>query len=105
MVVHTEDYAGPLQTAYRPTDVVLVVEVVSPDSEDRDRDVKPRKYASAGIHHFWRVENDDGRPVVYVYQLDLSTGTYAVAGIHHDRLKLTVPFDLDIDLTAIEKRP
>ncbi|MFI9415012.1 hypothetical protein [Nocardia gamkensis] len=26
-----------------------------------------------------------------------------VFGIHHDRLKLTVPFDMDIDLTEIDR--
>ncbi|MEA3530217.1 hypothetical protein [Nocardia implantans] len=49
------------------------------------------------------MENVDGRPVVYVYVLDPATKTYALTGIHHDRLKLTVPFDLDIDLTEIDR--
>lgn len=86
---------------YRAEDLVLVVESVSPDSEDRDRDTKPRKYAAAGIHHFWRVEEEDDKTVVYVYKLDVATKVYALTGIHHDRLTLTVPFELDIDLTAV----
>ncbi|KAB2379071.1 Uma2 family endonuclease [Actinomadura montaniterrae] len=85
-----------------PEDVRLVVEAVLPDSAIRDRDVKPRRYAAAGIKHFWRVEQDDGRTIVYVYQLDPATGSYVPTGIHHDRLKLTLPFgiDIDIDLTS-----
>ncbi|GAA4951193.1 hypothetical protein GCM10023224_39550 [Streptomonospora halophila] len=48
------------------------------------------------------VENEDGRPVVYVYELDPATGAYVASGIHRDRLKLAVPFDIDVDLTAID---
>lgn len=91
-------------TYYWVDDVVLAVEAVSPDSEERDRDTKPRKYAAAGIRHFWRVERDGGRTVAYVYELDPATKGYALTGIHHERLVLTVPFDLDIDLTAVGNR-
>lgn len=91
------------ETFYRAQDVVLVVEVVSPESMTRDRQRKHLLYAEAGLPHFWRVENMDGNPVVYVYELDPATHVYALTGIHHDRLKLTVPFDVDIDLTEIDK--
>lgn len=92
------------ETGYQASDVVLAVEVVSPDSVERDRDTKPRKYAEAGIPHFWRVEKSEGRrPVVYVFELDPATRTYAVTGIHHDRLKVGVPFTVDIDLTEIDQ--
>ncbi|MEU8251705.1 Uma2 family endonuclease [Nonomuraea sp. NPDC048916] len=91
------------QTFYRAKDVTLVVEVVSPESRTRDRERKPTLYAEAGIPHFWRVENVSGRPVVYVYELDAVTHTYVPTGIFHDRLKVTVPFDIDIDLTEIDR--
>ncbi|MGK5553707.1 Uma2 family endonuclease [Actinomadura kijaniata] len=91
-------------THYFADDLVLAVEVVSPDSEDRDRDTKPRKYAAAGIPHYWRVERTNGQAVVYVYERDPATGGYGVAGIHRDRLKVAAPFDLDIDLTAAGRR-
>ncbi|WP_325098757.1 hypothetical protein [Nocardia gipuzkoensis] len=77
--------------------------MVSAESRTRDRERKPQLYARAGIAHFWRVENVDGRPVVYVYELDPATKAYALTGIHHDRLKLTVPFDMDIDLTDTDR--
>ncbi|MFF3341676.1 Uma2 family endonuclease [Streptomyces flavidovirens] len=95
---------GPKSTYLKPEDVVLAVEVVSEDSEERDREVKPRKYAGAGVPHYWRVEENDGLPVVYVYELDPALKAYVPTGIHHNRLKLTVPFDIDIDLTAINRR-
>ncbi|GAA4608724.1 hypothetical protein GCM10023195_34480 [Actinoallomurus liliacearum] len=60
-------------------------------------------YAEAGIPHFWRVEDTDERVTVCVYELDVATKAYALTGIHHDRLKLTVPFDIDIDLTEVDR--
>lgn len=98
IVVHESADRGPEQTTYQPDDVVLAVEVVSPDSVVRDRERKPQLYARAGITHFWRVENVDGRAVVYVYELDPSTGSYALTGIHHEKLELSVPFTVRIDL-------
>lgn len=98
MVAAATAYTGIEQVTYRPADTVLVIEVVSPDSVERDRKRKPQLYAEAGIPHFWRVENVDGRAVVYVYELDPATEKYTPTGIHHDRLSVTVPFDFDLDL-------
>jgi Uma2 family endonuclease len=104
LVVRADAESDDDLTTYAPDGVVLVVEVVSPDSEERDRNRKPQLYAQAGITHFWRVENGGGgRPVVYVYELDPATKAYALTGIHHDELKLTVPFDIEIDLTEITR--
>ncbi|MGH4034406.1 Uma2 family endonuclease [Actinomycetota bacterium Odt1-20B] len=92
------------ETGYTAADAVLVVEVVSPESDERDRKRKPQLYAEAGIPHFWRVEKGTGRrPVVYVYELDEVTSSYVPTGIYHDRLELPAPFPIDIDLTAIDK--
>ncbi|RLU90478.1 hypothetical protein CTZ27_21385 [Streptomyces griseocarneus] len=104
-VVRAEAVTGRRQTRYDVKDVVLAVEVVSPDSEARDRDTKPRKYAQAGIPHFWRVEmvGEEDRPVAYVYELDPATKSYIVTGIYHDHLKVAVPFGIDIDLSEIDQ--
>lgn len=106
MVFPVDANTGPDQTWYEPEDILLAVEVVSPDSRERDREVKLRKYAEAGVPHFWRVEQDEdkGLPVVYVYELDPATKSYALTGIFHDRLKVTVPFEIEIDLTAVDRR-
>src|SRR5690606_20752215 len=84
-----------------PGDVVLAVEAVSPDSEDRDRDTGPREYAMAGIRCFWRVERDGDRTVGYAYERDPAAGALALTGIHRDRLETSVPFDVGIDPTAV----
>ncbi len=77
---------------YFAKDLVLAVEAVSPDSEERDRETKPGKYAKAGIPHYWRIERRDADAVVYAYELDPATRTYGLVGIFHDRLKISVPF-------------
>ncbi|WKN19435.1 Uma2 family endonuclease [Streptomyces sp. JUS-F4] len=101
-VVRTEAVTGLDVTRYQAADVLLAVEVVSPDSEARDHEAKPHKYATAGIPHFWLVEmtGTDQHPVVRVYELDPVTKVYALTGIHHDRLKTGVPFPVDIDISA-----
>ncbi|WP_433889820.1 hypothetical protein [Streptomyces sp. CA-111067] len=78
--------------------------LVSAESVERDREVKPRKYARAGIRNLWRVEENEGLPVVYVYELDPATGSYAVTGIHHKELKVEVPFPMTADLTSLRGR-
>jgi len=40
--------------------------------------------------------------VVYVYELDPATRGYAPTGIYHDRIKVRLPFDIDIsDLNSV----
>ncbi|KIF74817.1 hypothetical protein QR77_14205 [Streptomyces sp. 150FB] len=107
-VVRATAITGLDQTSFPVADVLLAVEVVSPDSEARDRSSKPQKYAAAGIPNFWLVEmgRSDETAVVHVYELDPLTKVYALTGIHRDRLKTSVPFtiDLDISLEAVKRR-
>ncbi|BEL08364.1 hypothetical protein Q0Z83_065550 [Actinoplanes sichuanensis] len=90
--------------SWHPAEAVfLAVEVVSPESEIRDRKRKPQLYAEAGIRFFWRVENVEGKAVVHAYELDPALSAYTPLGIFHDRVQLSVPFVIDIDLTEIER--
>ncbi|WP_433197212.1 hypothetical protein ACQP1G_00370 [Nocardia sp. CA-107356] len=41
--------------------------------------------------------------MVHVYELDPATDVYALTGIHHEQPKLSVPFDIDSDLTGIDR--
>ncbi|WP_204023955.1 Uma2 family endonuclease [Sinosporangium siamense] len=102
VVVHASALKAPEQTTFQAQDVVLTVEVVSPESELRDRERKPQLYAAAGIPHFWRVENVSGHPTVYVYELDPALRSYVPTGIYHAKLQVSVPFDIDIDLTEVD---
>lgn len=96
--------AGPASTTwYDAADVVLVIEVVSPESAHRDRTVKLRKYAEAGIPHYWRVEDEDGEgaTAVHVYELDAATRAYAPAGIVRDELSVGKPFPITLDVRSL----
>ncbi|MFF2328234.1 MULTISPECIES: Uma2 family endonuclease [unclassified Streptomyces] len=104
IVVRADSVESLQQTRFPAEMVLLAVEVVSDESLTRDRETKPLKYARAKIPHYWRVENHDGRAVVYVFELEPATGTYTSTGIFHDRMKVDTPFPLDVDLTAIVKR-
>ena len=90
------------QRDFKPEDVLLVIEVVSAESRVRDRERKPLLYAAAGIKVFWRVELDEGKAVVYAFELEPATRTYVPTGIFRNRIKASWPFEIDIDLTKIE---
>ncbi|MEV6231670.1 Uma2 family endonuclease [Saccharopolyspora shandongensis] len=94
----------PDRTWYEPQDVLLVAEVVSPESAHRDRTVKLRKYADTGIQHYWYVEDEDPSAVVHVYELDGPTGVYAPAGIFRGTLQRPVPFEISVDLDRLTPR-
>lgn len=86
-------------TWYPVAAVLLVVEVVSPDSVERDESTKPDKYARAGIPYFWRIDRDDsGAPVCYTYELDTATKAYQPAGVFHRVIETARPFPVRIDL-------
>ncbi|WP_160573855.1 Uma2 family endonuclease [Actinomadura physcomitrii] len=72
--------------------VVLVAEVVPPSTKRKE----PALYAEAGIRHYWQVETD--QTAVHTYELDDATGGYVATGVHHDRIVVNVPFDLDVEL-------
>ncbi|MEV0621047.1 Uma2 family endonuclease [Nonomuraea sp. NPDC050404] len=101
IVVGPKAIIGQEVTYFDAADIVLAVEVVSPESEIRDRERKPTLYAQAGIPHFWRIEEINGKPAVFVFMLDPGTKSYALVGTFFEQLKLTLPFDIDIDLTTL----
>jgi Uma2 family endonuclease len=98
MIVTTSPSDDLDRTCFTPDEVHLVVEVVSPDSEERDRETKPAKYAKAGVRFLWRVEREGSTPVAYTYELDPASGAYVATGVHRGRLKTDIGFPVDIDL-------
>lgn len=59
-VVAFREMPDPDAGRHDPEDLTLVVEVVSPDSEEADRVTKPRLYANAGIPEYWIVDRHPG---------------------------------------------
>ncbi|MGW5196694.1 Uma2 family endonuclease [Streptomyces spiralis] len=104
-VVRADAVTGLDQARFRAEDVLLTVEVVSPDSESRDRTTKPHKYAAAGIPDYWRVEHDGttGEPIIHVYELEPLGNSYVHMAMHRERIKVDKPYPIDIDLTGIGK--
>lgn len=103
-VVVTTAVLDPDRTWFAPADVPLVVEVTAPDTGHRDRGVKLRKYAEAGIKHYWLVDDENDRTVAHMYELDEPTRVYAPAGIIRGKLELAVPFPISIDLDSLATR-
>ncbi|MEV4416234.1 Uma2 family endonuclease [Catellatospora sp. NPDC049609] len=77
LVVLAEAY-DPDGYSYRPEQVLLAVEVVSPGTETADRKHKPAEYADAGVAHYWRVESKPAL-AVYTYQR-VDEGPYVPTG-------------------------
>jgi Uma2 family endonuclease len=103
LVVNESAMADSSRTWLNPEDVVLAVEVQSPDSEVRDTRRKPQLYAEAGIRHFWRVENDDDRAVLWTYDLDPANRNYMPTGVYRDTMKVSVPFPIEIDVARLHR--
>jgi len=60
------------RSQFDAADVDLVVEIVSPESERRDRVIKPEEYAAAHIREFWLVEphpDDDRDALINIFRL------------------------------------
>jgi Uma2 family endonuclease len=78
---------------------LLVVEILSPSTRDRDRTVKARRYAEVGIPHYWIVDPDVQRIECY----RLQTTTYTLLIDSSSPAPLTHPDfpDFQIDLAAI----
>jgi Uma2 family endonuclease len=88
MVIAADAY-DPDGFSYRPHQVRLAIEVVSPGTETIDRKHKPVEYAEAKVPHYWRVEP---RPAlaVHTYQLG-ETGVFLETGLFTDGDVMTAP--------------
>ena len=87
------------KSIYLPDEVLLVAEVISPESEERDREDKPSLYGAMGISTFWLIEcSGDYAPIVHEHHL--INGAYRLMATHINRLVTGVPFPIDIPLTV-----
>jgi Uma2 family endonuclease len=81
---------------------LLVAEVVSPWSQRRDREVKPRAYAQGGVPLYVLIDRFDKPPAVTLFSQP-GEGGYgrrqaAAAG---DPLRLPEPFGIDLDTARL----
>lgn len=89
------------------SDAVLAVEIVSDESEERDRLTKSFRYALAGIPYYWRIEHyeDDDkrlRAEIHAFQLDAAAGKYVPAAPpERERLVVDLGFPVEIDVKAL----
>ncbi|NUR69416.1 MAG: Uma2 family endonuclease [Hamadaea sp.] len=65
-----------------PSAIAVAVEIVSPESEDRDVGSKPAKYAAAGIPEYWlvRFPADDNVKDADITRFTLADGRYQAVG-------------------------
>ncbi|GAB1643172.1 Uma2 family endonuclease [Krasilnikovia sp. MM14-A1259] len=82
---------------FLPSQVAIVVEVVSPSTKRRDRLEKPAAYAAARIPHYWRIEQDP----LHVFAYDLIDGRYELAADSDTELVLTEPFEITLPIRDI----
>jgi Uma2 family endonuclease len=88
------------ENAFEPADVVLVVEVVSPDSAGDDLVMKRYQYGKEGIPHYWIV--DQRRRTLTVLRHDGVDGYADLAVVGRgDRWSTAEPFPVSLDGSAL----
>jgi Uma2 family endonuclease len=78
-----------------PTDVALVVEVESEETQRYDRLLKPAVYAAAGIPGFWRVETG---PVMRTFILDGADYRVVENVTGAEAVRLDAPYPIRVKL-------
>ncbi|MFF5212605.1 Uma2 family endonuclease [Streptosporangium sp. NPDC000396] len=96
LVVVPAEVVDETELMFRPTDILLAVELVSPTTQARDRHMKRSAYAAAGVPLYWRVELDDG-PSLHVHEL--AGDDYKPAEKHEAGKVATLfaPFEVSFD--------
>jgi Uma2 family endonuclease len=75
----------------------LAIEILSPSTGRRDRGIKMRRYARAGINEYWVVDPVEKRVEQYV----LTRRSYRMTGRHTERIALVSLPDVVVDLAKI----
>lgn len=106
VLIYRDDYEDE-ESLISFKDVVLAVEIVSDESEERDRLTKSFRYALAGIPYYWRIEryrDDDKRlrAEIHAFRLDAAAGKYVPAAPpERERLVVDLGFPVEIDVKSL----
>ncbi len=84
-----------------PTDVAMVVEIVSPGNTASDRAIKPQLYAAAGIEHYLRIELGKPAPRSVAYQSQRGHYVEVMSSSPGELMRLAEPFPVDLDLAEL----
>ncbi|HEV7515835.1 MAG TPA: Uma2 family endonuclease [Thermoanaerobaculia bacterium] len=97
----------PKDTSFRPPgDVIrgvpdLVVEVLSPSTEEMDRGLKMETSARHGIPEYWMANSEP--EAIEVYRLDRAAGAYRLTATYRRGDRVTTPLlpALSLEVTPI----
>lgn len=76
----------------------LVVEILSPTTSDRDRNLKKSLYQRAGVREYWIVDPDAKHVEQYVLE---DNGQYAARGRHDDEITAQALPGVKVDLAKV----
>lgn len=82
---------------YEPEQVAVAIEIISPSTRRRDRLEKPAVYASVGIPHYWRIEQNP----VHIFAYDLVNGRYELVADSDELLSLAAPCEIRLPIGDI----
>jgi Uma2 family endonuclease len=88
------------------SDVVLIVEIISPRSRRVDTHLKPFEYSEAGIPHYWLVDIDPPAPTITAFALVAPGDGYVESQTATGELIVSEPFEMRIDVGGlVDRRP
>lgn len=104
VMAFTADAYSAQATSILPSDVALVVEVVSAGSRTNDRITKPAEYAAAGIVAYWRVETEPALSLT-AYVLRPGDSTYTELGTWSagEVAVIAEPVEVHVDISTLNR--
>lgn len=84
------------------SDVILLIEIISPSSRKMDRVLKRDEYAEAGIPRYWIVDLDE--PISILTCHPAGELGYADGGEVTGMFRTTEPFAFELDLSRLVYR-
>ncbi|GAA1005629.1 Uma2 family endonuclease [Acrocarpospora pleiomorpha] len=96
LVVVSKAAMRSTELMFEAKDILLAVEIVSPSTQMRDRQIKKAVYAAAGIPLYWRIELLES-PSLFIYQLGDEEYDLAEEVKAGDTARLSVPFPVEFD--------